>query len=536
MTRVLHQTLCLATIALAISVSLPRAFAQAPVSTLLRRGADELQHGDLAAAAKDFQQALKLDPKNADAHTYLGVIADQKNEIGEAEKHFAAAVAIDPKSASARNNHGAILVKLGRKQQAIREFETSLRLKPDDPNALVNLAQLYFEHGTQPDLQRAHELFGKALKLSPDPAVARALLVTAIRVKDKDAAEADYPGYAAIVSQAPAELSGPKPRLEIGASLTELGLTSLAVEELTAALQQQPDDPQIVVALAKAYRLNDQLPQAQEILETAVSRGLKTGPIYAELAETYDAGGQVERAIPTMRQAIAAEPQNEHYHLRYGLMLNDTKAPAAAIQRLEEAVKLFPNSAAIRFALGLAYYTDHKNAAGDTRFHEALELDPNFAPAYAYRGLVLADAGKYSEAIEQYDKSLALDANVAVVHELIGEAIVRQPEPDLSRAERELRSALELDPTYANAGLELSKLLIKKGDSSGAAKELERLVALNPKLAQPHYLLGRVYAAQKRPEESKREFERFQQLDKASKDAEVAERDDLLHRLANVRY
>src|SRR4051794_23874794 len=77
------------------------------VPELLRKGASMMQDGDMAAASSLFQQVVKLDPSNGEAHTYLGVIADAAGDLRAAEKHFAAAVKSGPNSVSARNNHGA---------------------------------------------------------------------------------------------------------------------------------------------------------------------------------------------------------------------------------------------------------------------------------------------------------------------------------------------------------------------------------------------------------------------------------------------
>ena len=503
---------------------------------LIDKGAEALRNGDPESASTLFAQALKRDPRSVDAHTYLGVIADEKGDLKSAESHFAAAVVLAPNSASARNNHGTVLLKLGRRQDAISELEKSLQLDEHQPGALLNLAQAYFQGGTDPDLRRAHKLFAHARKVLPDAAPARATLVTSIRLKDRTAAAQDYVEYRERVTHAEGGIVGPSARLEIGQSLSEVGLYGPAREELSAVVAAQPDNPAGLVALAKAERLDGRIAEARKVLESALARGIKSGAIYEEIAEIYDSSGHVENAIPAMRLAIAADPGNEYYHLRYGLLLNDTQAPAAAVLRLRDAVSMFPESPAIHFALGLAYYADHKNKDAATCFDKSISLDPKFAPAYAYRGLILADAGKYAEAIQQYERSAALDPNTAVVHELMGEAILRQPNPDTARAEQELKRAIELDPSYVAASLELAKLLQRHGNAAAAAQELERVVRIDSKLAQPHYLLGRAYAALKRPEDSRREFNLFRELDKASKQAEVDARSDLLRRLANVRY
>ncbi|HET8782974.1 MAG TPA: tetratricopeptide repeat protein, partial [Pyrinomonadaceae bacterium] len=54
------------------------------VARLISEGAAALERNDSGAAAKLFQQALSLSPKNPAAHTYLGVLADRAGSLTEA--------------------------------------------------------------------------------------------------------------------------------------------------------------------------------------------------------------------------------------------------------------------------------------------------------------------------------------------------------------------------------------------------------------------------------------------------------------------
>src|SRR4051812_17787489 len=85
---------------------------------LVADGVAALERNDEPAARSLFQKALALNPDDATAHTYLGVLADRAGELAEAERHFAATAIIAPASSAARNNYGAILLKLGRPKQA----------------------------------------------------------------------------------------------------------------------------------------------------------------------------------------------------------------------------------------------------------------------------------------------------------------------------------------------------------------------------------------------------------------------------------
>src|SRR6267142_2614297 len=78
-----------------------------PGEELLAEGVAALDRGAPSIAREFFERALAADPRSAEAHTYLGVIADRAGNLKEADGHFAIAVRLEPQSARAHNNYGA---------------------------------------------------------------------------------------------------------------------------------------------------------------------------------------------------------------------------------------------------------------------------------------------------------------------------------------------------------------------------------------------------------------------------------------------
>jgi tetratricopeptide (TPR) repeat protein len=508
------------------------------VETLLAEAKTALERGDEAAARSAFERALAAEPDNVAAHTYLGVLDDRAGNLDSAEKHFSAAAIAAPFLPSARNNHGAVLLRLGRKQQAAAQFEVSLKLDPRQPSALVNLAQIHFDAGSAEDLRSALELFERAQAIAPDAEVARAVLVTALRLGDKDRAATAYRAYGEQLKGA-ASIAPPPvaARTELGRALLEIGLADEAVEELSAAVALDPSSVDAVVALGRAHLARKDIPAAGRALESAVARGLDRAPIYAALADVYEAGGYFENAIPAMRLAIARDPTNEQYHLRYGMLLIDTKAPGAAVIRLQEAVKEFPNSARLWLMLGVAQLTRRENtleARGS--FTRSLELDPKSVAALAYLGTTYSEQGQYAEAIKYYERAIAADPGSTVPYYLAADAMLNLPEFDVARAEKYLRRSIELDPSFTSAHTALARLHVRAERWTDAAAEFELVVKLSPDSAEARYQLARAYMRLKRTADAQRELAVFEKLKEAQKQEKDDERRDLLRRLANVRF
>ena len=300
-----------------------------------------------SAVVQQTAKTVKRVDENVDAQTYLGMKAAEANDLKEAERHFAAAASLAPSEPSTRNNYGAILMRLGRMAEARKQFEASLKLNPDQTSALTNLAQIYFDSGQPDDLRRARTLLERAAKNNADPQISKAILVT---------------------------------YLKLGQALIAKGSLDEAVTELTTAVGLDPTNTDAVINLSRAQLLKKDVHAAGRTLETAVARGLDDAKIYAALAEVYETDGRFENAIPAMRLAVLRDPQNEMYHVRYGLLLTDSHAPKAGILRLQEALKQFPNSARVWLALGIAQLAFGQNAEAENSFNRSLALDRKGVP------------------------------------------------------------------------------------------------------------------------------------------------------------
>src|SRR5256714_2633356 len=108
----------------------------------LARAVELLQAGRRDEAEPLVRRALSAEPRNADAHTLLGVILDQRGRPREAEAEYRTAIRLRPESISARANLGVLLAREGRSDEAVETFEAVLAGVPEHPQATLNLGLL----------------------------------------------------------------------------------------------------------------------------------------------------------------------------------------------------------------------------------------------------------------------------------------------------------------------------------------------------------------------------------------------------------
>src|ERR1700752_3646674 len=134
------------------------------VDTLLSEAGALVQAGRLAEAEAATRKILTAHPRNAEAHSLLGVILDPRGATAEAEKEYGTALRLQPKLVSALSNLGVLLARTNRTSEAIAKFEEVLRIDPKHEGAIFNLGALYAARG---DYKRAVPLLEKSAGQDP---------------------------------------------------------------------------------------------------------------------------------------------------------------------------------------------------------------------------------------------------------------------------------------------------------------------------------------------------------------------------------
>jgi tetratricopeptide (TPR) repeat protein len=120
-------------------------------------------------ARQSFERALKIPPRYPDTWTNawnnLGVIATQMGHPEEAIKNFQAAVRQDPKNLLALNNLGNAYRQQGQWPEAREALGRALQLSPDDAEANYSMGMVF---ARLDDAQSAYNYLQKALVNRPD--------------------------------------------------------------------------------------------------------------------------------------------------------------------------------------------------------------------------------------------------------------------------------------------------------------------------------------------------------------------------------
>jgi eukaryotic-like serine/threonine-protein kinase len=123
--------------------------------------------GNHDLAIPEFQRALDLDPRNAEA---LSGMADSFSNVGrnsEAEAAYIRAAALRPNNWAGYNSLGNFYERVGKHAEALAQFQKAFELTPDNSALYLNLANDLLDKGDPSLLPEAEKAFRKSIDLNP---------------------------------------------------------------------------------------------------------------------------------------------------------------------------------------------------------------------------------------------------------------------------------------------------------------------------------------------------------------------------------
>ncbi|NEZ03128.1 tetratricopeptide repeat protein [Wenzhouxiangella sp. XN201] len=113
--------------------------------TKLREAVRQLQRGELPAAERACDQALRAAPREPEALHLAGLIAHRRGDLAGARAKLRKTVKIQPRVARFHNSLGVVLRELGEAESARKALERAIRLRSGFAGAYYNLGLVHEE-------------------------------------------------------------------------------------------------------------------------------------------------------------------------------------------------------------------------------------------------------------------------------------------------------------------------------------------------------------------------------------------------------
>jgi len=216
------------------------------------------------------------------------------------------------------------------------------------------------------------------------------------------------------------------------------GNNDAALLTLKNAVQQYPDSPDAVWALAVFY--DKQL-------------GLKdrADGLYATFLHMFpnDPRAKSRRTAATAPKPAAAPSATGESLFRKGLEHYSRQEWDAAVAAYRQALSLDPKSASCAYNLGLAYKAKDDLDAAVAAFRHALNLEPDMTKSLYMLGLTEIHRRRNADALPHLNRLIAIQPDFAKAHYLLGTAYQAENRPDTAAFHFE--RFLKLEPNDSTA-------------------------------------------------------------------------------------
>jgi tetratricopeptide (TPR) repeat protein len=383
-------------------------------------GMKALDEAKYEAAVQAFQKAIQADPKDYTAHFNLALAYGFLHKDDEGIAEYRKTLELKPGLYEAQLNAGILLMRRQDPLAALPLFEGAVAQKPTEFRPQYYLAEAQLQTGA---LDQAEKSYHQALEMDPKSANAELGLAHALARQGK-LPDAD-PHF-----RRSGELD-PKYRdylLELASLYEQAKQPGQAI----SIYREFPDNAAAQEHLGQLMLENKQYADAIPRLEAAFAKDPTTAN-RAALAAAYVFAGQVDKALPLIEKAVAAEPANYDLRIMYAHALRDRKQYPQAATQFYEAAKLKPTEAMTWSELGGMLYMTGDYQPSLAAFDKARELGENTPGNWFLRAIILDKLKQLKPAMEAYRQFLSMSDGKNPNQEIQARARVRILQKELEK-------------------------------------------------------------------------------------------------------
>jgi Flp pilus assembly protein TadD len=393
---------------------------------------------------------------------------------------------------------GLALLALKQPEQAVPELQKSAELAPQQLKPHLLLASLYDEAGKSDDAERE---WRKAIAIDPKSEQAFEGITTLLMRRK------DYAGVIQVLQGAPRT---EKLSIALARAFGLLNYPDDAEKVLNEGLQEHPGSlplqKAMLVVLVKQRNYEAAIRLAKQMSESH-PEDQEAELDYFRLLVLKN---HLDEAVPLGPKLLAARPKDPEVLFLNGLLRRGVGDNAQAKIYLEQAVALQPDSMHSHYELGNTLVLLKEWAEAKSELEKAITMgasDPevHFALAKALRGL--GENDRATEETKKFQQMKKDDETRLEAADSVAQADSALGTGKTSEAVALYKEALEQQPGNPNYHFKLAIALSRAGDAAGERQELEKAIAIDPKLPGPQNAMGFVLSRAGDADEAVKHFQ-----------------------------
>lgn len=322
----------------------------------LQLGFQNLNTGNLPAAAQLFESVLQQEPRNFSALNGRGVIALQQNRLPQSAADFQQSLAINAQQPFAHKMLGIVLGAMGQFEASMQAFAAALARDAKDPEVYFNRANFRFQAGQAQealaDLDAAIKLRGSYLEARSN----RANLL--IQLGDFAKAEKDLDYLVGKVT------NNPDLWVALGLARHKVGKHKESMLCNERALKLVPNHPDALLNSSSATYDQGEYPAALDWADQAIAATPGRVEAHYAKAQALMAMHRFDEAIVSYTRALELNPNYAEAWMGRGLTHARLRDLDAAVGDYDRAVALKPDYDEAIFNKGHVYLEHHDFVPG----------------------------------------------------------------------------------------------------------------------------------------------------------------------------
>jgi tetratricopeptide (TPR) repeat protein len=385
------------------------------------------------------------------------------------------------------------------------------KLLPSTPESFEVHELLGLVYSAESQDAKANEHLEKAVRLNPKSAPARTnLAANLVRLGKMGPAEEEFHKAVQL------EPENFDTNHNLGEAYVRSGKIADAAPFLEKAQRIDPSSYDNGYDLSLAYLMTGRTKEARPLIRDLLQRK-NTAELHNLLAEVEEKEGNFVTAANEFEIAAHLDPSESNlFDWASELLVHRTLAPAIEIYR--QATERYPQSSRLAIGFGMALYSLGKYDDAVTSLLRAADLNPADPRCYPFLSRAYdSSPGQADEVIKRFRRFAELQprngrALYYYAMSLWKGKRAQDPSLDLRQIESLLTKSIELDPTLAEAQLQLGNLESDQSRYAEAIPFYRRAIERNADLADAHYRLGQAYVRTGEKDRAQQELQLYQQL------------------------
>jgi len=455
----------------------------------LKRGQDYLKQSKLNEAIVEFRNAVKADPRSAEARLELAQVLMRRGDLRGAYGEFVRAVDLKPNMIKARYQLGWLEL-LGNNRARAREQLEKMQMIDRDALETRYLAAKLALADKAPD--KAIAQLEEILRKSPTAANIY-LDIGIIQISMRKLTEAEQTFRKALALDP--KLAGA--RVGLAQVYLALGNSQKGETELIAATQADPENETLLHILGLYYSWTRKSEQVEKVYLDLLRKKPQSIIAKKRLAELYMSKGDLvatKRYVDDILKSAPGDIDGLFFRGRIYIVANN---PAKAIEDFAAVIRGRPQFAPGFFYLGIAQLSQSKTEDAKKNFAKAVELYPLWIPPRISLAEIYAASGEVDSALEHAQLVLRAEPKNDRMLNVYGAALLRKNQ--IPQAIDTFRKAIQANPSGFAAKMNLAAAYTSQQKYGDALKEYEEVLKSNPERMEALASIVRLYILQKNP-------------------------------------